>query len=68
MVLTSKNHRAIERAFPHGSQLTKQEPGFPAVTGYTYQRGKSLLFVTHDNVRNASPLTKGAIGTTFSAE
>ena len=65
LTLTSTNSATIERACEAPTNLTKREPGFPAVHGYTLRQGKSLLFVTHHNVRNAKPLTSGAVGTTF---
>jgi len=65
LTLTPTNHAAIERACESAPIITKREPGFPAVHGYPYRRGKALLFVTHNNPRNAAPLTSGAVGTTF---
>lgn len=65
LTLTSTNSATIERACEAPAIVTKTEPGFPAIHGYTLRRGKSLLFVTHNNVRNAKPLTSGAVGTLF---
>jgi hypothetical protein len=67
ITLTSSNHRSIERTFD-GARLVKQEPGYPPVTGYTYRRNKSILFVAdiaHGSLRNARPLVHGNVGTTF---
>jgi hypothetical protein len=67
MTLTPSNHGRIERAF-EGARLVKQEPGFPPVTGYTYRRNKTILFVAdnaHGSLRTARPLVHGNVGTTF---
>jgi hypothetical protein len=67
MTLTPSNQRAIECAF-EGARLVKQEPGFPPVTGYTYRRNKTILFVADGalgSLRNARPLAHGNVGTTF---
>jgi hypothetical protein len=67
MTLTPSNHRRIECAFD-GTRLVKQEPGFPPVTGYTYRRNKTILFVADNalgSLRNARPLVHGNVGTTF---
>lgn len=69
LILTSSNHRRIERAFD-GLRLVKQEPGFPPIAGYTFRRGNVILFVAdiaHGSLRNARPLVHGTVGTTFEA-